>query len=89
MLEVIREHSPLTIWTGAPLESFRQVANTNRGDIGEEFVRRYLAQHGIKVAKKGSRVSRADMQISGKSIEVKTASEGGGGGKLPVQPYPA
>ena len=57
MLEVIREHTRQTIWTDAPLESFRQVANTNRGDIGEEFVRRYLAQHDIEVSEPGSRVS--------------------------------
>ena len=52
MLEVIQEHSPPTIWTGAPLAAFRQVANTNRGDIGEEFVRRYaaLAADGLVVA---------------------------------------
>ena len=75
MLDVIREHSPATIWVGAPLEAFRLVANTNRGDIGEEFVRRYLVQHGIKVSKKSSRVSRADMQIFDKRVEIKTASE--------------
>ena len=79
MLEVIREHSPKTIWTGAPLEAFRRVANTNRGDIGEEFVCRYLAQHGIGASKEGSRVSVADMQIMGKKIEIKTASEDTGG----------
>ncbi len=61
------------------MEAFRQVANTNRGDIGEEFVRRYLAQHGIEVAKEGSRVSTADMRVMGKMVEIKTASEGTGG----------
>ena len=49
MVEVIRQHTPRTIWTDAPLESFRQVGNTNRGDIGEEFVRRFLTLNGIAV----------------------------------------
>jgi len=79
MLEVIQEHSPPTIWTGAPLAAFRQVANTNRGDIGEEFVWRYLAQHGIEVSKAGSRVSKSDMEVFGSRIEIKTASEDTGG----------
>lgn len=79
MLEIIRQHSPKTIWTGAPLESFRRVANTNRGDIGEDFVRRYLGQHGIEAAKESSRVSTADMCIMGKRVEIKTASEDTGG----------
>ena len=79
MLAVIRQHSPKTIWTGAPLEAFRRVANTNRGDIGEEFVRRYLVQHGIAVASEGSRVSAADMRVMGKTVEIKTASEDTGG----------
>ena len=79
MLAVIREHSPKTIWTGAPLEAFRQVANTNRGDIGEEFVLRYLDQHDIKAVKAESRIQASDMKILGKRFEVKTASEDTGG----------
>ena len=79
MLEVIRQHSPKTIWTGAPLGPFRSVANTNRGDIGEEFLRRYLRQHGIDVIKEGSRISTADMRIRDCTFEVKTASEDTGG----------
>ena len=79
MLAVIREHSPKTIWTGAPLEAFRRVANTNRGDIGEEFVLRYLKQHGINAVKAESRIQVADMRILGKQLEIKTASEDTGG----------
>ena len=79
MLAVIREHSPKTIWSGAPLEAFRQVANTNRGDIGEEFVRRFLEQHNIDAVKAESRIQPADMLILGKRFEVKTASEDTGG----------
>lgn len=33
--QVIQENTPRSIWTDAPLESFRRVENTNRGEIGE------------------------------------------------------
>ena len=79
MQEVIRRHSPKTIWTGSPLESFRRVANTNRGDIGEEFVYRYLKQFAIPVSQSESRVKEWDLMIAGKRFELKTASEDVGG----------
>lgn len=79
MIEVIKENSPDSKWVGAPLEAFRSVANTNRGDIGEEFVRRYLVFHGTAVAKASARNQQWDMEIGGKRIEVKTASEDSGG----------
>jgi hypothetical protein len=55
-----------------------RLGNTNRGEIGEEFVRRYLTASGIKVAN-GSRASKTDMQIAGKWFEIKTASLGAKG----------
>ncbi len=79
MLQVIEEHTPKSIWNDAPLESFRRVANTNRGDIGEDFVRRYLETFGIVAHPVGSRISAADLKIGGKLFEVKTASEDKGG----------
>lgn len=78
LLEVIRDHSPKSKWTDAPLEKFRHVENTNRGEIGEEFLRRFLKQHGIK-AGNGSRVTPTDLSILGCTFEVKTASEDRGG----------
>lgn len=79
MQEVIRKHTSTTIWTGSPLEAFRQVANTNRGDIGEEFVYRYLKQSGMPVSQSESRVKEWDLLIADKRCEVKTASEDVGG----------
>ena len=76
LLEVIRENSPKSIWTDAPLEPFRRVENTNRGDIGEEFLIRYLTQAGFSALKSDMRSVRQDMRISGQSFEVKTASLG-------------
>ena len=78
LVEVIRDHSPKSKWTDAPLEGFRLVANTNRGEIGEEFILRYLALHGIQVHR-GSRTTPTDLTIGNKQFEVKTASEDVGG----------
>ncbi len=75
MLVVIGENTPKTIWTDTPLESFRQVPNTNRGDIGEQFILRYLQGFDILTSPFGSRSRSLDIEIEHKSFEVKTASE--------------
>ena len=79
MLEVINDHSPASKWSGATLEPFRQVANTNRGDIGEDFAVRYLNHFDIPVTRSESRVYPWDLDIAGLKFEVKTASEDRGG----------
>ena len=75
MLEVIQEHTPTSKWYGTTLEPFRQVANTNRGDIGEEFIFRYLSNSGITVGKGVSRIEAWDLEVGNLKFEVKTASE--------------
>ena len=79
LLEVIREHPSVPKWVDAPLESFRSVQNTNRGEIGEDFIRRYLAHHEIEADRDGSRLRPTDLTIKGQRFEVKTASEDVGG----------
>ena len=78
LLAVIREHTPTDIWQGSPLIGYRLAGNTNRGAIGEEFIRRYLAQHGIDTSN-GNRTSRTDFRIESLRFEVKTASLGANG----------
>lgn len=79
MIDIITEHTKQSIWTGSPLEGYRQLSgNTTRGDVGEEFLKRYLGQFGIPV-KRGSRVAPTDIQIAGRPCEVKTASLGENG----------
>ena len=78
MVQVISEHSPKSIWTGSPLEGYRRLGNTNRGQIGEEFIRQYLIAANIPVGN-GSRVMPTDLLIAGKRFEVKTASLGANG----------
>ena len=78
LVSVIREHTPKDIWQGSPLIGYRLLGNTNRGEIGEEFIRRYLLQHGIKT-NNGNRTSPLDFRIESFRFEVKTASLGANG----------
>jgi len=78
LVEIIKEHVPEDIWQASPLIGYRNLGNTNRGEIGEEFVRRYLKEAGILVGN-GGRTALTDMQIAGHAFEVKTASLGANG----------
>ncbi len=78
LIEIIKEHVPEDIWQGSPLIGYRSLGNTNRGEIGEDFIRRYLTNSGIEVTI-GGRTARTDMRIAGRRFEVKTASLGANG----------
>ena len=78
MVQVISEHEPENIWIGSPLIGYRNLDMTNRGGIGEEFVRRFLKSHGIQTGN-GNRASKMDMTIGKVRFEVKTASLGAKG----------
>jgi hypothetical protein len=75
LVSIIKEHTPEDIWQGSPLIGYRKLGNTNRGEIGEEFIPRYLKQARIEVGN-GKRTSTTDMKISGRRFEIKTASMG-------------
>lgn len=75
LVTIIREHAPEDIWQDSPLIGYRMLGNTNRGEIGETFVRRYLERHKLPVGN-GSRTSRTDLRIGTLRFEVKTASLG-------------
>ena len=78
LVEVIREHAPEDIWQESPLIGYRLLGNTNRGEIGEEFIRRYARAHDIPVSN-GGRTSPTDLRIGDFRFEVKTASLGANG----------
>lgn len=78
LVEIIREHAPKDIWRDSPLIRYRMLGNTNRGEIGEQFIRRFLARNGIETGN-GGRVSRTDLRIGKIAFEVKTASLGANG----------
>ncbi len=75
MREVIRNNVPKDMWTDSPLIEYRRLGNTNRGEVGEQFIEQYLNAHGIPVSN-GNRASPTDRQIGKARIEVKTASLG-------------
>lgn len=79
MALIILDHAPENIWLESPIKGYRLLGNTNRGAIGEEFVRRFLRASGIEVADKGNRAAITDLQIEGHHFEVKTASLGANG----------
>lgn len=78
MLAVIRDNTPDDIWSGSPLLAYRQLGNTNRGEVGEQFIRRYLSEAGV-ITGNGNRTSPTDMTIGNAAVEVKTASLGATG----------
>jgi len=78
MVKIIKSHEPKNIWLASPLQAYRGLGNTNRGEIGEEFIRQYLKAHGIAVGN-GNRTSVTDVKIAGHPFEVKTASLGANG----------
>lgn len=78
LVEIIRDHNPEDIWSGSPLVGYRLLGNTNRGEIGEEFVRTYLRHAGLRVTH-GSRTEEIDMEVEGAQVEIKTASLGANG----------
>lgn len=78
LVEIIHQHSPEDIWRDSPLIGYRMLGNTNRGEIGEEFIRRFLAAHGIAVGN-GGRTSQMDFRVDDLRFEVKTASLGASG----------
>lgn len=78
LVEIIKEHAPKDIWLRSPVAGYRRLGNTNRGEIGEEFVRRYLEESKIKVTR-GIRTALTDMRILKNHLEIKTASLGANG----------
>lgn len=79
LVEIIKEQAPEDIWQGSPIIGYRLLGNTNRGEVGEKFIRRYLEEHGIEARSEGNRTSKTDMQIGKIGFEVKTASLGANG----------
>lgn len=75
LVEIIKEQAPKDIWVASPLAGYRLLGNTNRGEIGEEFVLRFVRIAGIEATRAG-RTARTDMLLAGRRFEVKTASLG-------------
>lgn len=62
-------------WTGQPHEAFKHLANSSKGDAAEEFVKIYTEALGFEIENRVSRLGDWDVKISGKTFEVKCATE--------------
>ena len=79
LVDIIKEQAPEDIWQGSPILGYRLLGNTNRGEVGEKFIIRYLSQFGIKAESGENRTSKTDLRICDVKFEVKTASLGANG----------
>ena len=75
MAQLIGENAPPDIWANSPLEAYRRLGMTNRGEIGEQFIERYLNHFGIRVTN-GNRTDETDRRIGTMLLEIKTAGLG-------------
>lgn len=62
-------------WTDQPHEAFKHLANSSKGDAAEEFIKQYTEALGFKIENRVSRLGDWDVKISGKTFEVKCATE--------------
>lgn len=79
LVDIIKEQAPEDIWQGSPILGYRLLGNTNRGEVGEKFILRFLNHFGIHAISGGNRASKTDIQIGNIKFEIKTASLGANG----------
>jgi len=79
LVDIIKEQAPEDIWQDSPVLGYRLLGNTNRGEVGERFIVRYLKEYGIDAESGENRTSRTDLHIGDVKFEVKTASLGANG----------
>lgn len=75
LLKVAKEKHIEDKWTGAPLYLIKILPNTNKGDLGEDFVEAYATELGFNVEHKDSNKGDYDKKINGKKFEIKFATE--------------
>ena len=75
LTRVLISHQDNPGWIGQPFERIKRISNTKVGDVGQEFIERYLTVLDCNYALPDSRQSPWDIRIMGKTFEIKTASE--------------
>jgi hypothetical protein len=75
LLKVAKAKSIDKKWTNQPLYLIKILPNTNKGDLGEDFIEAYATELGFKVDKKESNKGDYDKIINGKKFEIKFATE--------------
>jgi len=75
-LDVVARKSIDQKWVNSPNQAFKNLPNTNKGDIGEEFTKIYVETFGnFTVETEGGRTGEWDVKIGGKKFEIKTSSQ--------------
>lgn len=75
-LHVVASKKIANKWMNAPHLVFKNLPNTNKGDVGEEFVKQYVESFGdFNVEKNKVRTGEWDLKINDKKFEIKTSSE--------------
>lgn len=73
--DLSRKYTIAEKWSGSTFEDIKKVPNTNKGDLGEEFVLTYSKNLGFPTNKEGNRLGDIDLSIAGQTFEVKLATE--------------
>ena len=79
LVQILISHQDNPNWIGQPFERIKRISNTKVGDVGQEFMERYLSILDCHYELPNSRQSPWDIRIMGKTFEIKTASEDVGG----------
>ncbi len=74
-LDVIQTKIVHAKWAGSPHEAFKNLANSSKGDAGEEFLAKYATALGFAVETSGGRLGDWDVKIEKSRYEVKLATE--------------
>jgi len=74
-LDVIAKKIVHQKWSGSSHEAFKNLANSSKGDAGEEFFEEYAKSLGFDVESHPSRLGDWDVKIGGSTYEVKLATE--------------
>ena len=75
LIKIAKEKHVDKKWTDKPLYLIKILANSSKGDLGEEFVRAYCKESGFDVDPKEGRLGDYDVIINKKKFEVKMATE--------------
>ena len=75
LIEIAKKKIVPCKWDDQPLQLIKIMANLTKGDIAEAFVVQYSKELGFDVANKIGRLGDYDVEINGKTFEVKMATE--------------
>ena len=75
MQRIISRYRNNPKWDGMPLGDIKALSNTHIGDVGQDFIREWCKELGLKWEGAGGRQSPWDARIKDVTFEIKTATE--------------